>query len=208
MDASMNLHSSKRYVIGRNRPGREEVLAFVDKKDPQRRIFLTDTFFTLPDQLRSTLRSSQRGFEVADHFRATTLIHELSHLANLTHDIAYVEASAPFLDLIDNTAPGPRSNSLLHDMKVYQQRTLTARTPRGRLFKIEDNGVWRDMDANDGSGYQQVLRLTGERTLAAARNKFLNNESIRSQVMLANADSVALLITLLARHPVPRSTGG
>ena len=208
MDASLNLHSSQRYVIGRNRPGREAVLAFVDHKDPQRRLFLTDTFFTLPDQLRATLRSSQRGFEVADHFRATTLIHELSHLANLTVDIAYVEASAPFLDLIDSTAPGPRTNSLLHDLKVYQQETLTARTPPSRLFKMLENGHWRDIDASDGRAYQQVLALSGERTLPAARTKFLNDAEVRSRVMLANADSIALLITLLARHPLPRAVSG
>jgi len=203
MDASMNLHSSERYVIGKNRPGREAVLAFVDKKDPQRRIFLTDTFFSLPGQLRSSLRNSQRGFEVADHFRGTTLIHELSHLANLTYDIAYVEASAPFLDLIDSTAPGPGGGSLLHDIKVFQQHTLTARTPASRLFKTMEDGAWRDISELDGEGYAQVLRITGEKNLAGARTRFLSSEFVRSQVMLANADSVALLITLLARHPLP-----
>jgi hypothetical protein len=207
MDASMNLHSSERYIIGRNRLGREAVLAFVDKKDPQRRIFLTDTFFSLPDQLRSSLRNSQRGFEVADHFRATTLIHELSHLANLTFDIAYVEASAPFLDLIDNTAPGPSGGSLLHDIKVFQQQTLTARTPLGHLFKTVENGAWRDISQSDGEGYAQVLRITGEKTLAGARTRFLSSEFVRSQVMLANADSVALLVTLLARHPLAAVPG-
>lgn len=208
MDASLNLHSSPRYVIGMNTQGREQVLAFVDSNDPLRRIFLTDKFFSLPEQLQAALRASQKGFDVGNHFRATTLIHELSHVANLSVDIAYVEASAPFLELIDGTIGGSGRNSLLHDLKLYRQNTLTAKTPPEQLFKELINGEWRDIDRNDGDGYEHVLRITGTQSLAAARIRFLGDADIRSQVMLANADSVALLITLLARHPLPQSPGG
>lgn len=198
MDASLNTYTSTRYVSGINKPGYEWVIAFVDNADPYRRIFLTDMFFNVPRVLRKTLHSSHRSFDVEEHFRATSLIHELSHLVCDTADLAYVESSAPYLDMIDSTAPD--GQALVSTITRARNQSLNAHTPEAELFTLLDNGVRRDISKADGDAYAHVLRISKRKTLDDARSAFVADEAVRQQILLANADSVALLITLLARQ--------
>jgi hypothetical protein len=197
MDASMDTQTSPRYVFGLNKPGLSFVVASTDPKDARRRIFLTETFFDIPVSLRGAVRSSQRSFDVPSHFRATSLIHELSHIVSGTEDIAYVEASAPYLDMIDATRPG--GQTLLQVLRAAQNQTLNAHTPASELFTVLSNGVRRDLSDADGPAYSLVLKASKTKNLQDARHAFINDEAARQRIILANADSVALLITLLSR---------
>jgi hypothetical protein len=197
MNSNMDPQTSPRYVFGLNKPGLSFVVASTDPKDPRRRIFLTDTFFDIPQALRRAVRLSQRSFDVPSHFRATTLIHELSHIVNSTEDIAYVEASVPYIDMIDATRPdGP---ALVHALTQAQSYTLSALTPQAELFTLVENGARRDITDADGPAYKRVLKVSKAKNLQDARVAFMNDDAVRQRIILANADSVALLITLLSR---------
>ncbi|MGI4840104.1 MAG: dermonecrotic toxin domain-containing protein [Janthinobacterium lividum] len=197
MDASMDTQTSPRYVFGLNKPGVSFIVASTDPKDVRRRIFLTDTFFDIPPVLRGAVRRSQRSFDIPSHFRATSLIHELSHIVSGTEDIAYLEASAPYLDMIDAT--GPNGQALLQTIAKAQNQALNAQTPTAELFTVLDNGVRRDITDADGPAFSLVLKTSKQKNLQDARQAFMHNDAVRQRIILANADSVALLITLLSR---------
>jgi hypothetical protein len=197
MDASMDTQTSTRYVCGLNKPGLSFVVASTDPKDARRRIFLTEAFFDIPQALHRSVRHSQRSFDVPSHFRATSLIHELSHIVSGTEDIAYVEASVPYLDMIDATRPG--GQALMQTITTAQNFTLTAHTPMAELFTVLSAGVRRDMNEADGPAFKTVLKASKTHNLRDARQAFMNDEAARQRIILANADSVALLITLLSR---------
>jgi hypothetical protein len=197
MDASMSTHSSSRYVVGNNRSASDPTAGFMFKRDPKKRMFLTERFFNvLPYSLNA--RARLEGFELAPHFQAATLIHEFSHLVADTHDIAYLETSAPYPDLLlEDTAKNVR---LKAELAMVHSRGLSHLTQKASLFLVEKDGQWRDISQSDGSGFDAVLRITGTRNLDAARDVFLTDAVKRSQVLLSNADSVTLLVLLLGRH--------
>jgi hypothetical protein len=197
MDASMSTYSSSRYVVGNNRSASDMTAGFVFKRDPQRRMFLTERFFNvLPYSLNAQARIE--GFELAPHFQAATLIHEFSHLVADTHDIAYLETSAPYPDLLlEDNANNIR---LKADLALLQTEGLSHLTEKANLFLLLDNGQWRDIIRDDGSAFDAVLRITGTRNLDAARDVFLSDAVKRSELLLSNADSVTLLVLLLGRH--------
>ncbi|MFJ4145151.1 dermonecrotic toxin domain-containing protein [Pseudomonas sp. NPDC089734] len=197
MDPSLSPHDSSRYVVGINRLTAEKAAAFVFVNDPTRRIFLTEKFFRLP-YYRLKVSAQRTGeFNLGPHYRGTTLLHELSHLCMNTEDIAYVESSAPFLDLLDS-APGYKSR-IRNEVKAGQQETLSFQTDRSKLFSQLEGGAFRDLKRSDGGAKAAILRMTGKSTLSEARDIFYANSRVRSQVMMSNADSVALLVTLLGR---------
>jgi len=68
------------------------------------------------------------------------------------------------------------------------------------LFKLLENGQWRDITGHDALGYSTILRITQAKTLDEARDVFLSDVYKRARVMLSNADSVALLIVRLGRN--------
>lgn len=197
MDASLDPRFSKRYVTGFNKLGLEWVVAFTDDGDPLRRIFLTEKFFDVPTALHTTLAASHQNFDAPMHFRATALIHELSHVVHGTGDLAYIEASAPYLDMIDTTQA--KGRALLARLTQIRRDTLSAYTPQAQLFTVVENGLRRDLNEADGDAHEYILRHSKQPTLAGARSAFVADEQVRKDILLANADSVALLITLLAR---------
>ena len=48
-DPSLASFSSRRYVVGSNKPGNESTAAFISKSDPEKRIYLTERFFDAPE---------------------------------------------------------------------------------------------------------------------------------------------------------------
>ncbi|RMW14851.1 hypothetical protein ALO97_05116, partial [Pseudomonas syringae pv. tagetis] len=197
MDPSLSPIDSARYVVGINRTGHEASHAFIFKEDPLRRVFLTEQFFRLPTyRLKlSAIRSGQ--FKFGPHYRASILIHELSHLVLNADDIAYVDSQAPFIDVLED-APIYRLH-IRNELIYQQQKTLSFHTDRDKLFKQLD-GAWRDLRRRDGNGKQTILSITGKRTLEEARDVFYSDVNKRTDIMLKNADSVALLVTLLGRE--------
>ncbi|WP_285424491.1 dermonecrotic toxin domain-containing protein [Pseudomonas sp. efr-133-TYG-103a] len=207
MDASLAPFSSSRFVVGTNRPGAQTTIGFVYKTDPQKRIFLTECFFQVP-AYRLNARAAAEGFDLGPHYRAATLLHELSHLALNTHDIAYLESSAPYADLI---AEDDASNVRLKaDIERFQTRELSGQSDRRALFLMLDGGQWRDIGPDDNRGYDTILALTESESLDEARHVFLTDVAKRSQVMLSNADSLTLLILRLGRRnfvvPTPEAS--
>lgn len=197
VDPSLSPFSSERFVIGSNRPGVERVTAFVLSSDPKKRIFLTEQFFLIP-LYRLKPEAAAQGFDRVAHFQAGSLIHEVSHLALDTKDIAYVEAPAPYPDLLlDNT---PSTLRVRDETVRLHTRTLSHRTPADELFTILEGGTSRDIRRTDNIGYSTVLRITGTHTLEDARRVFFADVQARSQVMLKNADSLTLLVLLLGRR--------
>lgn len=68
------------------------------------------------------------------------------------------------------------------------------------LFKTYDNFAWRDIRRNDGRALPVIFRLTGKRDLDEARQAFYSDPQVRTDIILANADSLALLISRLGRR--------
>jgi hypothetical protein len=198
MDASLSAFSSPRFVVGSNRPGNGATTAFVIPADPQQRIYLTERYFRAPIYRLRKAQALQEGFSADVHYRAMTLIHELSHLTGDTHDITYLESCAPFLDLLSTDTP--YLQSLKSELEALQLRTLSHRTRPNDLFTLLDDGQWRNLKSRDGGGRREILRLTGAANLDQARRVFLSDSEKRSDVVLSNADSVALLVATLGRR--------
>ncbi|MGV8863543.1 MAG: dermonecrotic toxin domain-containing protein [Pseudomonas sp.] len=197
MDASLAPYSSPRYVLGVNRAGHETTVAFTLKADPLQRIYLSEQFFEASKYHLKLPAVGSAGFNLRSHYRAAALLHELSHLSNDTHDIAYLEATAPFLDLLATDTPD--QIRIKSDLEELHHRYLSHRTPISQLFKHFKNGQWQDIN-DEGEGKQFVLSVTGKTTLADARPVFLADAEKRSEIMLGNADSLGLLVTLLGRQ--------
>lgn len=197
-DDSLSPFTSERYVVVSNRIGHEGSTAFVFDNDRQKRIFLSERFFRVP-HYRLRLRPVwEQAFNHGAHFRATTLLHELSHLVGDTEDIAYIEATAPFNDLLDDSTA--YRTGIKTRLRNAQELTLSHLTDEEQLFRQLRDGIWGDLKRADGTAKQSVLALTGKATLAQARTEFFNDATMRSKIILNNADSVALLITLLGRQ--------
>jgi hypothetical protein len=198
MDRSLSVLNSSRYVVGVNREGREDTKAFVLKKDPLKRIYLTERFFMRPRYRLKQRGAGAESFNMSTHYRALTLIHELSHQVSDSHDIAYLETGAPYVDLLAQT-PGPLAR-VRADLITMQERGLSHLTEKDDLFITLENDQWRDLEDKDGGARKAILELTGQPTLEQARDVFLSDPEKRAQVMMANADSVALLVSLLGRR--------
>lgn len=196
MDESLSPINSQRYVVGIRRSSLDEVTAFSFPDEPAKRIYLTERFFRDPTcRLKPQVLSRSR-FNQGQHYRATVLIHELSHLYCGTEDLAYIDAHVPFVDLLEDHSDYRR---MIKSEIVAQQRGLSWRTPRSELFRIQrSDGNWYDLTEKNAKA--RIRQITGKHRLEDARDVFYGNESLRSEVILANADSVALLVTLLGRE--------
>lgn len=198
LDVSLSPDTSPRIVLGSSKPPSINASAFVINEDSLKRIFLTETFFLRPVFHLKHWAPARMGFNADNHAQASILIHELSHQVLDTYDIAYVEAPAPFIDLLEsNTA---HRASIKSTVILAQQHFLSHRTSSDHLFQVRENGVWRDIGRLGGEGGDRVLQLTKQTTLDEARAEFFANDDVRSEVILNNADSLALLATLLGRE--------
>jgi len=198
-DPSLSPFTSPRYVIGRNRPGHKGATAFVIRNDPRSRIHLSELYFEVPARGLNRRLFATGGFNTGIHFRATTLLHELSHMTNGTHDMAYLDAAAPFPDLLTP------SNPFRRDLERVRFHGFSHRTPPENLFTTQEGHQWRDFLDDDGGVLPAILDIAGTPTLDQARQVFLNDAAKRRRMILKNADSLALLVTLLGRN---RYSGG
>lgn len=197
-DPSLSILDSRRFVVGVVKPGNEDLTAFVFKGDQQQRVFLGDMFFSPPPFNLKSVLPGGRAFNAEDHFRAIALLHELSHLLSGTEDIAYLDACAPPSELLDDSMPETAWYKGV--VQGLREQSLSHRSPPGELFRTREAGNWRDLNADDGIVFTKILALTGQSTLAGARQAFLTNISVRRRVILGNADSVAMLVALLGRE--------
>ena len=204
LDPTLRNEQSERFVTGRAHPGdRDHMFAFTIPTDQQKKIYLAEKYF-MPymDHYRNYMTDA--AFPIRAHARATTLIHELSHVICDTEDIAYMDASRPFVDLIDTTTP--RGNHLSKALTQLQKEALSIHTPLSELFAVlnDDTNVWEDFGQTfyeeTNRTRERILSLTGKKNLAEARTHFKKDATTRLAVQLANADSVAWLISHLGRQ--------
>jgi hypothetical protein len=200
LSTSMSPKTSQRYIVGSHKRSENTADAFVYRSDPQRRVFLADSFFSRLPSAYPVADERITGFYPRTHFQATVLIHELSHLNNATVDIAYLDAGAPYIDLISSPDPLVQAQAQ-SQLRATQNRSFGPHTARDKLFKLNRNGVVSDLDNEAADALSTLLALTGTRTLDQARDVFYSDPIKRCDVMLANADTVALLVTKLGRVP-------
>ncbi|NWA09667.1 hypothetical protein [Pseudomonas gingeri] len=196
LDPSLNPETSSRYVVGTAIHPEHSVQAFTLLNEPIRKIYLTERFFDPGFDAYLPLRP--RTFDLLGHSMATVLLHEISHLAFDTLDLVYVDANRPFLDLLETvTTEGKQRYSALEQI---QKHALSSSTPAAQLFReLDDYDLrWYDLV---GAPLQRVLQLTGTRDLDEARRVFFSDADKRVDVMLSNADSLALLLAHLGRPP-------
>lgn len=198
-DPSLTGPDSKRFVSGTSRVSMAQEYAFVIPEDRERKLYLLNRFFDPDmDEYQNRLNSP---FDISAHARASTLIHELTHLRSRTEDIAYMDTMRPFADLINPAQPGAQlMKTTLEDLRKTALSTLT---PATMLFKTWDDlsATWEDYGADSGTHYikQKVLSATGAKDLDHARQVFMSDPDKRIDTILANADSVTYLITHLGR---------
>ncbi|WLI10015.1 MULTISPECIES: dermonecrotic toxin domain-containing protein [Pseudomonas] len=207
VDPNEDLLNTDRFVVGSNTDWLDSTIAFVVNDDAQRRVHFTERFFD--PKLDWYEYCLTEPFDVDDHSRAATLIHEFSHLFSKTVDIATVEARRPFTDLIATvTGFGVVIKQTQQD---FQRKALSLATPREELFTRwnEQIQAWISLDSIEGLEHvgKDILTTTGCTTMDEARNAFLNprNANLRIDTILRNADSVARLICEMGRQldPVP-----
>jgi hypothetical protein len=198
-DPSLTGADSKRFVSGTSRISMAQEYAFVIPEDRERKLYLLNRFFDPDmDEYQNRLNSP---FDISAHARASTLIHELTHLRLRTEDIAYMDTMRPFPDLINPAQPGAQlMKTTLEDLRKTALSTLT---PATMLFKTWDDlsATWEDYGADSGTHCikQKVLSATGAKDLDHARQVFMSDPDKRIDTILANADSVTYLITHLGR---------
>lgn len=205
VDPSLASLDSKRFVTGTSRTDPGAHIAFTIPADVERKIYLADGFFSTAFHIYKPHLITP--FDIDTHARATTLIHELTHIVCGTEDIAYLESTRPFQDLLAADT-GKNLKETLQDIRT---KTLSILTPANDLFQILDDatGTWVDPGTTPETDHieDHILNLTGGTDLADARRIFYADPLKRIDTLLGNADSVAYLITQLGRQldPVPSS---
>ncbi|WP_332762889.1 dermonecrotic toxin domain-containing protein [Pseudomonas koreensis] len=205
-DPKDDLLYTERFFAGLNAKYGDNTVAFVFNEDKRKIVHLTELFFN--PGLDAYTPYLPARFNVDSHARAVTLIHELSHLLFKTEDYGSVEALAPFPDLINTTTA---NGQLLKATMDRLRRTFSRSTPAAQLFlDIDDNGAWVDLDTlpKRVKVLDKLFALTKTQNLADARNAFRSRVSAdaRIEVMMANADSIAWLISEMGRQLDPLPT--
>lgn len=205
-DPKDDLLYTERFFAGLNAKYGENTVAFVFNEDKRKIIHLTELFFN--PGLDAYTPYLPARFNVDSHARAVTLIHELSHLLFKTEDYGSVEAFAPFPDLINTTTA---DGQLLKATIDRLRKTFSRSTPAAQLFlDIDDNGTWVDLDTlpQRAKVLDRLLALTKTKNLVDARNAFRSKVSAeaRIEVLMANADSIAWLISEMGRQLDPLPT--
>lgn len=215
-DPKDDLLYTERFFAGLNTRYSDDTVAFVFKEDKRKILHLTEHFFNPCMDVYTDVLPPR--FNVDSHARAVALLHELSHLICDSEDLVSAEAMAPFPHLIDTTTT--KGERLKEDLDK-QRKSLSRFTEASHLFAHKDeNGVWVDLDKlpDAADACKKILSVTKTINLADARKAFRDPLAVeaRIDVMLANADSIALLISEMGREldplpapiPLPAPTAG
>ena len=204
VDPADELLDTDRFVVGSNR-FMHDVIAFVLNGDEKKLVHFTEHFFN--QQLGQFKNHLLEAFDVDGHAQASTLIHEFSHQYSKALDIASLRAREPFSDLISTITPA--GALLFQELEFDQTSALSLSTPRAQLFAEWNTTLksWIDIDSVPDMQLisDEVLKLTGSKTIQEARNAFLDPRTpdVRIDVILRNADSIARLICEIGRQLDP-----
>jgi hypothetical protein len=203
LDPTLRQPKSARFAVGKVLEQSDSTFGFTVLTDRKKKIYLAEKFFLSNfDHYRNHLKDA--AFPIGAHARAATLIHELSHIVCKTEDITYLDPSRPFADLIETT--NLTAVQLKNALTDVQNKALSIKTPLTELFTVydPDTDVWKDLGSttqeNTDRAKAIILRLTGQKDLSDARQKFMNDSVVRLAVQLGNADTVTWLITHLGRQ--------
>ncbi|MBD8729799.1 dermonecrotic toxin domain-containing protein [Pseudomonas sp. CFBP 13710] len=198
---ALDPHSSPRYWDGLNEEGHEGNHAFVWEGDPQQRIFLTEKFFDLPIETMMYSSHERTQAQLYAHHQAASLLHELSHQVLKTVDLAYLDTFLPLHQHYDDLG-GMYGQAQVYARSLLKirQEGLSLSTPVAKLFTRPGSSGRRDFRPSDGRQRKTVLQLTGKTHLADARVAFRTDPEVRSKLILANADSVTLLVFRLGQE--------
>ena len=205
---SLDPQTSLRYWDGFNEPGHQHTQAFIWETDPQKRIFLTDEFFKLPNDTLMYSSHLRTQAQLYAHHQAASLLHELSHLTLGTVDLAYLDSFMPLLQHFDDSG-GRYSQAQLfaHSLERVRQEALSLATPDKYLFTRPGTRGRRDFRTSDGRQREVILHLTGKSTLAEARKVFRTRPDVRARINMVNADSLTWLILRLGQQRFIPSPG-
>lgn len=202
--------TSSKYVVCRSRFN-DKAVAWIHRWDSHHRLFLSERFFNTlfetPEALsHSYLKPTDPPFAVNTHYRASFMLHEVSHQVLSTEDINYLNPGFPYDDLLDATTEF--GNRLQSFNQIIQDSHSPYVLPEHLFQQFDlDNHTWVDIPSNPGKA--KVKEIAGVQTLAEARPIFTNDPVKRIELMLANADTVVLLITRLGRvQPVVPEVSG
>ncbi|WP_372240670.1 dermonecrotic toxin domain-containing protein [Pseudomonas sp. PB120] len=203
LDPTLRKAKSSRFIAGRVIDGAASTFGFIVPNDEKKKIYLAERFFDPGFELyRQHL--SDKTFPINTHARAMTLLHELSHIACQTEDIAYLDPGRPFSDLIGTATV--TATDLKNALTHIQDTALSIKTPLTQLFMTQDpvTGVWEDLGSTTNEDTvrvkEHILTLTGAENLSGARETFKRDSHKRLAVQLGNADSVAWLLSQLGRQ--------
>ncbi|MFM9380701.1 dermonecrotic toxin domain-containing protein [Pseudomonas sp. UV AK001] len=201
VDPGDELLNTDRFIVGSNRYS-HDIIAFVVDGDEKKLVHFTEHFFD--QQLGRFNNHLLEAFDVDGHAQASTLIHEFSHQYSNALDIASLRAREPFSDLISTITYAGKK--LFEDLEFDQTSALSLSTPRAQLFTEWNSTLksWVDIDNIPDMKpiSDEVLKLTGSKTMQEARNAFLDQQKpdARIDVILRNADSIARLICEIGRR--------
>ena len=198
--------SSSRYALFSSPDQRS--IAMTDKMGllvKHKAVFFGDRYFARAEDIfeHSVVGLDGREFDRVKHSTATILIHEFSHVALNTIDINYLGVSYPFEELLvpETNFHGPVSQ-LKRQMQDRRYRQLTTEIARSDLFK-EMATNRRAYFAMDFRLEYVLLKKTRCQTIDQVRSRFFSDPVFRADVILMNADSLALLITWLGYFKPP-----
>lgn len=171
-------------------------------------VLLAEKFFAPADEVFKYQVFDRAGveFDRVKHATATILIHEFSHAALDTLDINYLSTHFPFEELL---VAEPQVMGVMRRIKQqlqnnrYQQLSTTI--PRRDLFKEKYLNVQRYMPLEFRLSYH-LMQMAGCKTIEQVQDKFMSDPVFREDVILRNADSVALLITWLGYFKPPAAS--
>ena len=146
------------------------------------------------------LKAASPPFRAGQHLRASFLLHEVTHDVLDTEDIHYLNAGFPYPDVLDEDLPFGRH---LKTLNQEIQRNHSPHATTEHLFKVfnPETQQWEDIPRGPAKTY--IKQIAGVSTLDQARLVFRNDPVKRVEMMLANADTLVLLIVQLGRvYPV------
>lgn len=145
--------NSMRFVSGSHRQNPHTSFAFTLPDDRDHKIYLVERFFDT--QMGYYQPYMTTPFNLSAHARASTLIHEITHIRSSTEDLAYLDSMRPFVDLIDGNLQG--GQSLKTELSDLRANALSLMTPTDMLFKALDDlgGRYEDFSSLQGTSLQR-----------------------------------------------------
>lgn len=192
--------TSSKYVYCRSRFNSQSS-AFINRLDEAKRVYLTENFFKTvfekPYALYNRyMKNTNPPFAVGRQMRASFLLHEITHQVLKTEDMHYLNPGFPYPDLLD--AGTPFGHSLKELTETLQQCHSPYLSDEHLFQQLDpDTQTWTELAS--GPAKDKIKSIAEVYTLDEARVIFKKDPEKRVEIMLANADTIVLLLMRLGR---------